>query len=172
MSILDLAILPYIGLLEQGSGVLLLLARDHPSCTTLCAFTDPAPQTSGSSFSATDRVHSMNPEGRLEQGSGFWSVLTPRDFELAILDTNVTGGLTVESGNGDDFGISVKVGDVRPASPVETGEFVFLSMVGGREGADVDSLRIPAADPTLMSVILVDLDTLETVLDVETVTDV
>ena len=72
----------------------------------------------------------------------------------------------------DDFGIILKVDSVRAGSTVVPGEFVFLSMMGGREGADIDTLRIPPDDPTLMNVILIDLDPLDTELDVLTISDV
>ena len=75
----------------------------------------------------------------MDAGSGFWNVTTPRSFELAILDGDATGPLSAETGGGDDFR-GGKVGATRAGSPVVPGEFVFLSMMGGLEGADVDTL--------------------------------
>ena len=97
--------------------------------------------------------------------------LTPRSFELAILDSDVTGLVSTESGGGDDFGLIVKVGSTRAGSPVVPGEFVFLSTMGGLEGADFDTLDFPPGD-SYINAVLVDLDLLDTVLDVETITDV
>ncbi|MGE4607861.1 MAG: PEP-CTERM sorting domain-containing protein, partial [Myxococcota bacterium] len=130
-------------------------------------------RTSGHpAYAPNGEVNYVSPGGRVDQGNGFWKVTTSRNFELAILDTNLDGSL-LESGSKDDFGIILKVASVRADSPVEPGEFVFLSMMGGREGADIDTLNIPPPEEaTLMSVILIDLDPLDTELGVETISDV
>lgn len=96
--------------------------------------------------------------------SGLSDATTTRTFEVAIVDTNVRAGGTIESGKTDDFGIVIEVATTQVGSPVLPGEFVFLSFTGGFQGADVD----PRLDQTnaLLYVYLLDLDNLNTVLGI------
>jgi hypothetical protein len=129
-------------------------------------------RTSGDpSYSPNGRVNYFSSGGGLTRGNGYWNATTNRDFEIAILETNLEGAV-LETGSKDDFGIILKVESVFAGSPVVPGEFVFLSMMGGREGTDIDTLRVPPDDPTLMNVVLIDLDPLDTVLRVASISDV
>ena len=110
-----------------------------------------------------------------EPDSGLTDVTTTRGFELAFVDTNVQHDILpgvsapLETGSTDDFGILVQAGRVRAGSSVVTGEFIFLSLTGGLQGADIDTVDVPpTANQTVM--IYVDLDPLDSVLGVETVT--
>ena len=60
-------------------------------------------------FKPTGPVNYLTPGGQLDQGNGFWNATTNRDFEIAILDTNIADGVP-ETGSKDDLGIVVKVG--------------------------------------------------------------
>jgi hypothetical protein len=51
---------------------------------------------------------------------------------------------------------------------VAPGEIIFLSTMGGLEGADIDSLDVPPHG-NLLSIIYVDLDLLNTLMGVETI---
>lgn len=126
--------------------------------------------TSGGAFVPTERIHYTNAAGRpgLED-SGLTNVTTTHGFELALIDTNVSILGNIETGATDDFGLIVEAGETEPDSPVQTGEFIFLSLTGGKEGADVDSLDVPPHGQH-MNIIYVDLDPLDFELGVKTIT--
>ncbi len=126
--------------------------------------------TSGGVFVPTERVYYASPTGAVAvPNSGLSDVNTTRGFELALLDTNVQQFGTLETGNTDDFGLVVEVGQVGVGATVVPGEFVFLSYTGGFEGADIDSVDVPPHD-SIATVIYFDLDPLATVLGCETIT--
>jgi hypothetical protein len=121
-------------------------------------------------FTPTEFIHYADFFGLAgEPSSGLTNVVTRRDFELALIDTNrgVTG--TLESGATDDFGLVVEVGQTHPGASVVPGEFIFLSMMGGLEGSDVDTLDVPPHG-NMTSVIYLDLGPLDSVIGVKTVT--
>ncbi|MCH7705410.1 MAG: immunoglobulin domain-containing protein, partial [Planctomycetes bacterium] len=126
--------------------------------------------TSGGTFVPTERIHYTNAAGRpgLED-SGLTNVTTTHGFELALIDTNVSVLGIIETGATDDFGLIVEAGETEPDSPVQTGEFIFLSLTGGKEGADVDTLDVPPHGQ-LANIIYVDLDQLDFELGVKTIT--
>ncbi|MFQ5415418.1 MAG: hypothetical protein ACE5FL_00070 [Myxococcota bacterium] len=136
-------------------------------------FTLPATATSGGIFVPnlpSERIHYTDPKGFVgAPDSGFTDAETTRGFELALVDTNLGPTGFVETGATDDFGLVVQVGRTRVGSPVETGEFVFLSLMGGLQGADVDTLDVPPHS-NLTDIVYVDLDPLDSQLDVETIT--
>lgn len=134
-------------------------------------FTIAPTRTLGSKFTPTERVWYVDSTGRPQGASGGLSnVRTTRNFELAILDTNVKPTGPLETGQSDDFGIVVEAGRVRAGSPILTGEFIALSFTGGLEGADIDDLDVPQGNGNQTNIIYVDLDNLDTQLGVETVT--
>jgi hypothetical protein len=118
---------------------------------------------------AGERIHYADATGSAgDPHSGLSHASTTRGFELALVETNVEGAGLLETGATDDFGIVVRAARVRAGSPIVPGEFVFLSLMGGLEGADVDTLDVPPhANQTVVA--LVDLDPLDTVLGVETI---
>ncbi len=120
-------------------------------------------------FTPTEFIHYADATGKAgDPSSGLTGVLTGRSFQLALIDTNrsVTGFL--ESGATDDFGLVVEVGQTHPGASVVPGEFVFLSLMGGLEGADIDSLDVPPFG-NQTNVIYLDLSPLDTVIGVKTV---
>jgi hypothetical protein len=117
----------------------------------------------------SERVHYSDPAG-LPGGAGLSDVTTTRGFELALVDTNRGPTSSLETGATDDFGVVVKAGRVRTGSSVVTGELVMLSFTGGLEGADIDTLDVPPGGDAQTVVMLIDLDPLESVLGVETIT--
>ncbi|MBW2387514.1 MAG: hypothetical protein JRG89_03680 [Deltaproteobacteria bacterium] len=125
------------------------------------------PTTGG--FTPQERIHYANSSGFPGRPtSGLTDVLTGRDFELALIDTNLGPTGLIETGATDDFGIVVRVAQTGVGASVASGEFVFLSTTGGREGADIDTLDVPPHG-NLMGIIYVDLDPLDTVLGVESI---
>ncbi len=126
--------------------------------------------TKGSGFLPTERIHYADSKGFPgSPTSGLSDVLTGRDFELALIETHLKPTGLLESGATDDFGLIVEVGQTRAGASVVTGEFVFLSVTGGLEGADIDTLDVPPhGNQTL--IVYVDLDPLDTVLGAETIT--
>jgi hypothetical protein len=127
-------------------------------------------RTSGGIFAPTERVHFADATGAVGQrDSGFTNALSGRGFEIALLDTNRRPNGTLELGATDDFGIVLKAGRVRAGSPVLSGEFIFMSLAGGLQGADLDSLDVPPYGNQAVIAYL-DLDPLDSVLGVETVT--
>ena len=127
----------------------------------------PVPTTGG--FTPEERVHYADAVGFPgAPASGLTDVQTSRDFELALLDTQLGPAGLLEAGASDDFGIVVRVAQTRPGASIGSGEFIFLSTMGGREGADIDTLDVPPHG-NLMGIIYVDLDPLDRVLGVETI---
>ena len=125
------------------------------------------PTTGG--FIPTDRVHYSDPKGATgKMSSGLTDVMTRRDFELALIDTQLSPLGTLESGATDDFGIAVRVAQTGPGAMVAPGEIVFLSTMGGLEGADIDSLDVPPYG-NLFSVIYVDLENLNSLMGVQSI---
>lgn len=161
-----------LGSAEMVSGASTYLDSLNPAQTLVQArkFNLDAPTTGG--FTPTERIHYADARGFPGRAtSGFTDVLTGRDFELALIDTNLGPTGKIESGATDDFGIVVRVAQTAVGASVATGEFIFLSTTGGREGADIDTLDVPPHG-NLMNVIFVDLDPLNTVLGVESIDQV
>ncbi len=129
----------------------------------------PETATSGGTFSPSEFLYFADAAGAVfdSERSGLSNVTTDRTFEVAIIDTNTTNS-GIESGNADDFGIIVEVGQTASGASVSTGEFVFLSYTGGLEGEDIDSVDVPEINATVA--ILLDLDNLEDILGCETIT--
>lgn len=124
--------------------------------------------TRGAEFVPSARLYFADAGGDIfERRSGLFAATTERTFELAIIDTNTTS-TGIESGDDDDFGLIVQAGVVSPTSPILSGEFVFLSYTGGLEGEDIDSVDGPGINAT--TAVLLDLDNLNDVLGVETIT--
>jgi len=127
-------------------------------------------RTNGGIFTPIERIHYTDAIGRAGQpDSGLTGVITTRGFELALLDSNVRQNGTLETGAADDFGLIVEVGRTGVGASVVTGEFVFLSLTGGLEGADIDTMDVPPHGNQTV-VIYLDLDALDTQLGAETIT--
>jgi hypothetical protein len=127
----------------------------------------PAVSTVGSGFTPTERIHYADALGRVGNlNSGLTNVETTRDFELMMIETNLGPTGVLETGETDDFGLVVRAAQVSATSPVVVGELIFLSMSGGLQGADFDSLNVP---PGMIqtSIVYVDLDPLGFELGVE-----
>jgi hypothetical protein len=120
-------------------------------------------------INAGERIHYADAAGLAgDPHSGLSNASTTRGFELALVDTNLKSTGLLETGASDDFGLIVRAARVRAGSPVLAGEFIFLSLMGGLEGADIDTLDVPPhLNQTVVA--LVDLDPLDTVLGVETI---
>jgi len=145
--------------LSFNAGMTLVQARE---------FAIPEVATSNG-FTPTERVHYADRRGFPGRPtSGLTDVLTGRDFELALIDTQVGFLGLIETGATDDFGIVVRVGQTATGASVVPGEYLFLSMTGGLAGADVDTLDV-APHGNLMAIVYVDLDNLDSVLGVETI---
>jgi uncharacterized protein (TIGR03382 family) len=126
--------------------------------------------TRGGGFVPTERIHYADATGvPSNPSSGLSHVRTGRDFEIALIETNLGPTGVIETGATDDFGIIVEVGQTRPGASVVPGEFVFLSFTGGLEGADIDSLDVPPHGGMTLLLYL-DLDPLDSVLGAETIT--
>jgi hypothetical protein len=131
-------------------------------------FNVPDTFTFGGTFSPTEPVNFVDATGTVgDQRSGLSNAVTTRSFEVAFLDTNVRANNTLETGRTDDFGIVIEVGDVEEGASVITGEFVALSLTGGFGLADIDSLE--AAAESIASIVMLDLDNLNSVLGVRTI---
>ncbi len=136
-------------------------------------FMTPTTVTFGGTFSPSEIVHFGDSVGRIDNlRSGFANATTTRTFEMAIVDSNTRPSSTpalpdIESGATDDFGIVFEVRDVEPSPkpPVSTGDFVFLSLSGGLQGADLDGLFVPPTT-NVANLILLDLDNLHDVLGI------
>ena len=127
-------------------------------------FAAPVPTTGG--FTPLERVYYANSLGRAgELHSGLSNVLTRRDFELALVDTQLRATGTLELGAADDFGVVVRVASVRAGATAAIGELIFLSMTGGFEGADFDTLDLPPHG-NLATIVYVDLDPLDSVMGI------
>lgn len=138
--------------------------------TAVKAIEIPIPETftKNGTFSATENLFFASDVGEVANlRSGLSNVTTARTFELALLDTNATS-TGIESGDADDFGIVVQVGQTRPGATVLPGQFVFLSYTGGLEGEDIDTVDVPGVNAT--DVILLDLDNLDDILGATTIT--
>jgi len=123
----------------------------------------------GGSFSPSEPIHFTEPNGFVgDLRSGLTQATTSRTFELAVIDTNVRY-FTIETGATDDFGIVVEVATVEAGSTLLPGEFVFLSFSGGLQGADIDTLQVPASGTVLANLILLDLDNLHDVLGIRSI---
>jgi hypothetical protein len=120
-------------------------------------------------FTPSETLHFVEPGGFVgDVRSGMTNATSTRTFELALLDTNVTAGGTLETGATDDFGVVVEVALVEPGALVDEGELVFLSFMGGLQGADFDTLEVPPGN--LIGVIIYfDLDNLHDVLGVRSI---
>jgi len=127
-------------------------------------------------FSPSETVQFVGERGDVAKPlNGLSDATTTRTFELALIDTNVRNSALnpIESGAKDDFGVILQVRDIETppvgqTPPVVPGEFIFLSFMGGKQGADIDSLQIPPG-PSVMNLIFLDLDNLHDVLGVRTI---
>ncbi len=127
-------------------------------------------------FSPSETVQFVGERGDVGKPlNGLSDATTTRTFELALIDTNVRSSANnpIESGAKDDFGLILQVRDIETppvgqTPPVESGEFVFLSFTGGKQGADIDTLDIPPG-PSVMNLIFLDLDNLHSVLGIRTI---
>lgn len=127
----------------------------------------PDTRTYGGAFNPTEALYFAGPDGGLNVvGSHLNNVNTTRTFEIALFDTNTRDDNTLETGATDDFGIILQVGQVEPGSPVIPGEFVFLSFMGGGQGADVDTLDQAG---NVGTIIYLDLDNLHDVLGISVI---
>jgi hypothetical protein len=127
----------------------------------------PAAWTVNGGFTPTERIHYADALGRVGNlNAGLTNVETTHDFELMMIETHLGPTGVLETGETDDFGLVVRAAQVSASSPVVVGELIFLSMSGGLQGADVDSLNVP---PGMIqtSIVYVDLDPLGFELGVE-----
>ncbi|RME37795.1 MAG: hypothetical protein D6788_08705 [Planctomycetota bacterium] len=132
-------------------------------------FNVPDTFTFGGSFTPSDPVYFADATGRLgDSASPLSNVVTSRDFEIAILETNVRLNSTIESGATDDFGLLIEVQSVEPGSPLVVGEFVFLSFTGGLQGEDIDTVAV-GPGPNVANLIYLDLDNLHDVLGIRSI---
>jgi hypothetical protein len=130
----------------------------------------PDTPPSGGTFTPSEPLFFVDPAGGVgDLRSGLSNATTVRTFEMALIDTHVGFNNNIESGSTDDFGIIAQVATVLPGSPLLPGEFIFLSIAGGLQGADIDTLQLPASGTVLANIILIDFDNLETVLKVESI---
>ena len=145
----------------------------NPSMTAVRAIRMNIPDTLtfGGTFTPAEPIVLADPAGRIinDPFSPMYLPTTDRTFEVALIDTNVRISGTIETGATDDFGIVVEVLDVEPGSPMVPGEFVFLSYFGGLQGADIDSLQLPANGTPLANIILLDLDNLHDMLGIRSI---
>ncbi|MEE8558344.1 MAG: hypothetical protein V3T14_10715, partial [Myxococcota bacterium] len=154
---------------EVQSGKLTYAGSVTAAAVRALELTIPETWTAGGTFVPTERVHFVDATGRAEAGSPFLDASSARGFELALVDTNVRALGGVETGATDDFGLVVQVGRTRASATVVPGEFLFLSYLGGLEGADIDTLDVPPHQSQTILIYL-DLDALDTVLGAETIT--
>lgn len=127
----------------------------------------PDTLTFGGAFTPTEPLYFFEPTGRTPTlRSGLFNATTERTFEVALIDTNVRFDGTFEDGATDDVGIVAEVLDVEPGSPVVPGEFVFLSFMGGLQGADLDGLAVLSGQSVVASIVYLDLDNLHDVLGI------
>ncbi|MDG2335865.1 MAG: hypothetical protein P8Q97_16760 [Myxococcota bacterium] len=125
------------------------------------------PTTGG--FTPTERIHYADAKGAAGKLSdGLTDVVTKRDFEVALIDSQLSPVGTLETGATDDFGVAVRVEQVAPGASASVGEIIFLSSMGGLEGADLDTLNVPPYE-NLLTVTYLDLDALNSVMGVETI---
>ncbi|MBI4717171.1 MAG: hypothetical protein HY763_05155 [Planctomycetes bacterium] len=126
----------------------------------------PDTLTFGGTFTPSEPLHFVDAVGDVGQPrSGLSNAATTRTFELAIVESNVRDDSSLETGATDDFGIVVEVAQVEAGAPVVPGEFVFLSLTGGLQGADVDTLDVPPYQ-NVANIVFLDLDNLHTVLGI------
>jgi hypothetical protein len=128
--------------------------------------------TSGGGFRPTESIHYADATGKVGMiSNGLTDVFTGRTFELALVETALGPPPTglLETGETDDFGLIVQVGQVGAGASVVPGEFVFLGVTGGRDGNDIDTLNVPPYNNQTL-LIYVDLDPLDTVLGAKTIT--
>ncbi|MEE2665965.1 MAG: hypothetical protein VX681_17770 [Myxococcota bacterium] len=129
----------------------------------------PDVRTSGGVFTPIEPVHFADAAGGVgNPASGLSNAVSERGFELALVDSNVLALGGLETGESDDFGIVVEIGLVRAGASVVPGEFVFLNLSGGLQGADVDTLDVPPHG-NRTTIIYIDLDPLDTTLGALTV---
>ena len=129
----------------------------------------PSTRTKGGTFVPTEAVNYVDATGTTGAiDSGLTQATTTRGFEVAIVDTNVGPTGVVETGATDDFSLEVRADRVRPGSSIQPGELILLSLNGGLQGADIDTLDVPPHSNRTV-VIYFDLDALDDLLGVETV---
>ena len=128
----------------------------------------PGTPTTGG-FTPTERIHYADAKGAAGKlSNGLTDVITKRDFEVALIDSQLSPLGTLETGATDDFGIAVQVEEVGPGASASVGEIIFLSSMGGLEGADLDTLDVPPHE-NLLTVTYLDLDALNSVMGIETI---
>ena len=129
----------------------------------------PDTLTVGGSFSPSEHLYFADAIGTSgDVRSGLSNATTPRTFEMALVDSNVTFFGDIETGATDDFGLVIEVEDTEAGSPVVDGELVFLSFTGGLQGADIDP-RYGLDGNVVASVIYLDLDNLHDVLGIRSI---
>jgi len=154
---------------NSGSGAYSNSVDQNETALKALEFAIPETLTKNGSFSPSERLFFANAAGAVnDTRSGLNSVTTDRTFELALIDTNMKTLNAIESGDDDDFGLIVEVGQVLGGASVVPGEFVFLSYTGGLEGEDVDTVDVPGINATVA--VLLDLDNLHDVLGVVSIT--
>ncbi|MDE0886300.1 MAG: hypothetical protein OSB70_12300 [Myxococcota bacterium] len=131
-------------------------------------FSLPGTPTTGG-FTPNERIHYADAKGAAGKlSNGLTDVITKRDFEIALIDSQLSPLGTLETGATDDFGVAIRVEQVAPGASASVGEIVFLSSMGGLEGADLDTLDVPPHE-NLLTVTYLDLDALNTVMGIETI---
>jgi len=131
-------------------------------------FSLPGTPTTGG-FTPTERIHYADAKGAAGKLSdGLTDVVTNRDFEVALIDSQLSPLGTLETGATDDFGVAVRVEQVGPGASASVGEIIFLSSMGGLEGADLDTLDVPPYE-NLLTLVYLDLDALNSVMGIETI---
>ncbi len=120
-------------------------------------------------FTPIEEVHYSDAKGATGKPSdGLTDVVTNRDFEIALIDTQLSPLGTLETGATDDFGVAVRVAQTRVGATVAPGEIVLLSSMGGLQGADIDTQDVPPHG-NLLTISYIDLDPLNTVMGIETI---
>jgi hypothetical protein len=157
---------------QAGSDTYAQSFDDSLTAVRAIAFNFNPTRTKGGTFVPTERVHFVGAIGDAgSPTSGLTNATTTRGAELALVDTNVQRAGTLETGATDDFGVVVRVGQVRPGAQVVPGQFVFLSLTGGLQGADIDTLDVPPHNNET-AIIYFDLDNLDTVLGARTISEI
>ncbi len=129
----------------------------------------PDTLTFGGSFSPTESVSFSDAAGNVgDPASSLTDVATSRTFEIALIDTQVRANGTLESGQTDDFGIVVEVLETEPGSSVVPGEYVFVSLTGGFQGADIDGVDVPPGG-NVATIVYLDLDNLHDFLGIRSI---
>lgn len=136
--------------------------------TAVRAIAVPLPETATTGgFTPAEELHFFDESGQLPNSrDGLYRATTSRTFEIALFDTNTTFS-GIEGGAGDDFGVVVEVGSVGAGATAAVGELIFLSVTGGLQGEDLDSVDVPGMNAS--AVVLIDLEPLASELGVQSI---